>query len=336
MRRKPALEFGTLVHKAMELRYPPGTARGPEPWDTFAGLWEEATAVDGTFYQYDEDGERFDGLTLGQTMLRGYIDHYGDEKHLQSLIPEMAFAIDIVDEHGNYVVTLVGSIDCVFYNKKTKKFLIRDYKTAKSIEATLPLTSSYGEQGKVYWWAATMWLRHLGILKKDQQIHNLEFDWLRKSLPDERPVNAAGYRLNKPGKEALLDACQAHDVYVPKRPTIDVLREALEAVGVDPDLYGEVSKTQPAPLFHRSPFTMDADRLISVGRAVTREANEMKMVKDGLLDVYLNPTKDCKWDCSYFDLCEMKETGGAWQDMISLEYTTWDPYESQAEIMAEG
>jgi hypothetical protein len=329
LRSKPALEFGTLIHKALEARYPPGVKRGPHPADTFVELYEQAIEETGEFGQYDEDGERVNARELGIAMCKGYVEFWGDEKDWESLVPEMPFAIDIVDEHGNYIVTLVGSMDSVLRHRKTKKIKIEDYKTAKSIDMKLRPNSGYGEQGMTYWWAATITLRHEGILKPKQQIDILEFDWLRKGLPDTRPVNEKGLHLNLPSKDNLLDACNENLIYVPKRATKETLIAALSSAGwTDGEIasLGEVSKVQPGPLFHRTPFVFGPNNLTNIAKRIRMEAQEMAMVRRGELEVFTNPTKDCSWDCAFVEPCEMKEMGGAWKDMLALEFGTWEPY----------
>lgn len=325
-RSKPALEFGTMIHKALELRYPPGIKRGPHPADTFVELYEAATAETGEFGQYDEDGTRVDARELGIAMCNGYIAHWGDEKDWESLVPEMPFAIDIHDTDGNYLVTFCGSMDSVLRHRKTKKIKIKDYKTAKAIDMNLRPISGYGEQGMAYWWAADITLRANGVLKGNQHINVLEFDWLRKGLPDTRAKNAAGHSLNLPLKADLMAACEGALLYVPRKATREDLSALLSSAGIDPFQFGEVSKNQPGPLFHRTPFVFGPDSLATIGKRIAKEAKEMAMVRAGELDVFINPSKDCSWDCAFLEPCEMKEMGGAWRDMLALEFTTWKPY----------
>lgn len=145
------------------------------------------------------------------------------------------------------------------------------------------------EQAGAYWLFAPEFLRSRGILKKGQDLDMVLYNFLRKSKPDERPQNEAGQRLNK---------------------------------------NGDVSKVQPPPYFLRYPVYRSHEDRETVLQRIIMETREIKLVRAGKLGIYKNPTRDCSWDCGFFDMCELHESGDDWKESARLLMTTWDPYAS--------
>jgi len=63
-----------------------------------------------------------------------------------------------------------------------------------------------------------------------------------------------------------------------------------------------------------------------LGTRIRQEAKEMRLVRQGKLPIYKNPTKDCDWDCPFKEACELHEMGGDWESVLELEFDTWNPY----------
>ena len=152
----------------------------------------------------------------------------------------------------------------------------------------------------------------------------MRFNVLRKGFKDERPVNALGHALNKPKKEALVAACDECDL--PSKGTIEVLTARLVAAGVEPELLGDVSKTQPTALFERSEMPLQPVQLQTFARRLQAEALDMAAVRRGDSPIYKNPTKDCSWDCPFNQACEVHEMGGDYEGILEFDFKPWDPY----------
>lgn len=323
-RPKGALTFGSLVHVALEHYYPPGVKRGVHPAKTFERVYAENAEY---FVQWDDEGNKVPALELGTTMLNGYVEQWKEkDKDLQIISPEQTFAIDVYDKHGNYLCTYVGKVDAVARRRSTKKLVLLEHKTAKTIEE-VSIISGYGEQGLSYLWATVQWLRHEGLIGEDEVISEVLFNVLRKGLPDtKRARNAAGLYLNQPTKGALLAALGLDPE---TRMTVVKATARLEDEGWTPEAIaqlGEPSKVQSSPLFHREPMTVQPESLEQFGRRLRGEAWEMGKVRQGMLPIYKNPTKDCSWECEFRDLCELHEMGADWREYRDIELTTWDPY----------
>lgn len=284
VREKGALVFGTGVHHALEHYYPPGKKRGPHPARTFEEWFAEHSS---SFSQWDDEGNKVDALDLGVAMLEQYVDTYGKDPDIEVIQPEMSVSVDVYDDKGRYVCTLVGKIDTVVRLRSTGRLLLWDHKTAKTIEQNMGVIGGYPEQGLSYLWLATHFLRSEGTLGEDEFIDGIVFNWLRKALPDDRPQNEDGHYLNKDGS---------------------------------------VSKRQPPPFFYRQELRVAPRSLVEWQRRLVREQWVRERMADGRFPLYKSPTKDCSWDCEFRDMCELHEMGADWKAVRDFELTTWDPY----------
>jgi hypothetical protein len=187
----PALRFGTLIHQALELRYPPGTTRGPHPALSFERLYQEELAEATRMGFRDEDGKWMDAGELGVAMMTGFVEEYGDDDEWEVISSEMAFRTRISED-----VTMVGRLDGVWRSRRTDHLLMVDWKTTAQFWGDfLPMD----EQAGVYWAFAPAYLRKHGILRKGQSMKGILYTFLRKAMPDDRPKNDLGQSLNKDG-----------------------------------------------------------------------------------------------------------------------------------------
>jgi len=320
-RKKGALTFGTIWHIAMERYYPPGRKRGIHPAHTFEKVYVDNIQE---FDQWDEEGNKIDALELGIAMAKGYVERWGADDSIEIVHPEESFEIDIYDKHGRYLCTFVGKFDGLAFSHKTGRYFIFEHKTIKGLKE-VKLISDYGEQGLGYFFAANIWLRHLGILREEQFVDGIMFNFARKGLADDRPENERGLKLNKPSKDALLDRCGELGLITPKR-TVEMMTEALRAHGDNPALLGVPSKNQPAPLFTRQEIPLGEREVLAWENRMRRTATDIKHTDARRLAIYKNPTRDCDWDCDYLAACEVHEMGGDWQGVLDAEYKSWSPY----------
>lgn len=332
-REKGALTFGTLIHECLAGYYPPGVKRGIHPAQTFDKLWKEGSY---DFSQWDEEGNRHDAYDLGMSMCEGYVECYGKDSDVEIIQPEMSMQVDVFDKQGRYLCTWVGQGDAMYRKRSTNRVGFLEHKTAKSIEEELAVVSGYGEQGLSYFWAGNIVAKNLGIIKPDEALDHVLFNWLKKLPEDTRPRNAEGKCLNLPKKDALLAACEEHSIAVPKKVLVDDLHALLTAAGVDPFQYGEPSAKQPGLRFHRFPLDFGLGELEEINWRIRAEAWEMSQVRAGKLPLIKNPTKDCKWDCQFKEACELHSMGAEYQDMLEMEYLTWDPYSAHELVEEKG
>lgn len=325
----PALRFGTLIHNALAAYYKPGKKRGPHPAEVFDELYKAELAEASKFGFRDEDGDWHEAGILGIEMLNHYIDHYGNDGHIEIISPEQPFQVDLANpKTGKYLVTPVGTFDAIIRDLSIGKVGLFEHKTATSISTT---HLSLDEQAGTYHALAGSWLQEQGILKDGEEIDFILYNFLRKAMRDERPRNERGYYLNKPKKADLQWACVQHDL--PETGKVEELKARLEKAGVDPDQYGEISKSQPPPHFVRERVDRDEpDRQMLLSR-IRAQAWEMKQIEKGKMPIYKRPTQGCgggmgESKCAFFDVCELHETGSDWEETLKLTHTKWDPYEA--------
>lgn len=294
-RSSPPLRFGSLVHAAMEERYILGKKRGEHPALAFERLYEEELKEQEKFGFKDEDGTWHDALALGVDMLEHFVDVYGDDDEWEVLATECAFQVP-VKTTKTYQLVYVGQIDGVWRNRRTKDIYLKDWKTTKSISATNTNYLTLDDQPAAYWTFGPEYLRMTGYLKKTQKLRGIHFTYLRKAMRDERPRNAHGECLNKDGS---------------------------------------VSKNQPAPYFKNVPTHRTEAEMDSTWNRVQAEAREMRLVREGKLDILKSPgAMNCAM-CGYRDVCELHESGQDWEAFRDQTLVHWDPYAAHEVYAAE-
>lgn len=334
-KRQDALWFGEGVHLAFARWYTgPGTARGVEPAETWAEWTKEGLASVRTMFD-TEDEERIaryeDAAELGRVMLEGYRAHYGRDDHMSIVQPEHSWHLDIPwpswqqiweTEPGDIMARLVGTYDNVYLDLRDDFYWLREHKTAAQISLR---HLSLDNQAGTYWATANTELRRRGILKKGRSIRGIEYDFLRKALPDDRPRDAEGYATNKPTKADYVAALRAKGY---QGADIDkgTLAKLQDIAGkLELTVLGERSKVQPPPLFVRHQVVRTrAENRAQLLRAQD-QAMEMELFRRGLLPVTKNPTRECNF-CAFYDMCELQERGGDWETFRDLSYRAEDPY----------
>lgn len=331
-----ALWFGTGVHVALAAWYKgPGAKRGPEPaetWKAWAGGEIRAMKIGGTLD--DESEARYvDAVTLGVSMLEGYRALYGRDEHKLVIQSEKTFRFRVPwpadqklypdsDLTGETLFIYCGTYDDVWRDAETGRIYLDEHKTAKTI-STVHLTLD--PQAGSYWAMAGRTLRDEGLIGPREVLAGIEYNFLRKGLPDERPRDTQGYATNKPVKADYITALTQyyHGIAPAKNLKLDELAEAAQKVGLT--VLGERSKVQPAPLFLRQRVHRTSRERNSQLIRLQKEGVQMAAIKDGVLPIVKNPTRDCSF-CPFLEMCELHEAGGDWTDLKRAGYTVRDPY----------
>lgn len=308
LQEHPALRFGTLIHAALEERYPPGIKRGPHPARTFEKLYDDNLKDNESewgMFSGDEEREWTDARELGVDMLEGYVEKYGKDEEWQVLQSEMKFATPVYwdKRDSKPLFWYVGTMDGVWKSRMDGRVRINDYKTTSGDPVSEGASKGVlDEQATAYWTFGVDYLIEQGILKpRDvESLDGMLYTFLAKSKRDVRPVNAQGLSLNKDGS---------------------------------------VSKVQPKPRFHRELVYRTASDRDNARRRVVEQFLEMDLVQSGELHTYKNPglsypDMQCK-ACAFRDLCEIDEAGQDWEEARDMTMTTWNPYDAH-EIMEEG
>jgi hypothetical protein len=347
-----ALWFGTGIHLALAKWYcGPGQVRGVPPVETWVDFAADSIAT--AKVQHVEDDtliERWTDLSaLGRVMLEGYAKEYGDDDYIHVIAPEQTFSIDIpwpddiefmkglLDQErlGQPLVSYKGTFDLPFLDLRSDKILIGETKTCKGMSVD---HLTLDDQAGSYWAVSERVLKSAKLIKKSDRVAGIEYNFLRKGEPDERPKDEEGYHCNKALKadyirafdemsaDQLHAACNSFGATVDrlKKAKLELMQEAAEAAGVI--VLGGRSKVQPQPLFMRKIIWRTKSERRKQLLRIQDEALHMEMVRQGILLAIKNPTFNCKWDCEFHGLCELDEQGADTEDFRRLQFRVEDPY----------
>jgi hypothetical protein len=231
---------------------------------------------------------------MGIDMLTRYVDHWQEaDKEYKIISSEQTFQLPIGRMRGKKVY-YVGTIDGVWKHLPSKRLRFAEHKTTTSISgAALPMDEQVG----AYWTYGPRWLRLKGILKEDERLDGILYNWLRKTIrPDDGQWDEQGRRINKDGS---------------------------------------ISKRQPPAYFDRQ-LTFRGDvEAERVKKRVRQEIEDMLEARENPDKIYKNPGSsfmpNCKF-CSFRDMCELHETGNDWIAFKKAAFTTYDPYAAHERI----
>lgn len=329
------LRFGTLVHKAMEERYPPGLKRGPHPAETFLREYEAELEKAHKFGFKDDDDVWHDAGDLGVAMLEHYVDVHGKDEEWKVIASEMTFQVTVL-ETDRFKVVYVGIIDGVWQHRSTKEIWLRDWKTAKSVPESHGTHLSLDEQPGSYWAYAPEFLVANGVLKPTQKLQGIDFIYMRKAAKDTRAQNNDGLYLNQPTQPQIKEIYIANAMDIPKKGqgtgkdgavlAADLLNGLPPKLRTKALLLGEVSSTQPAAYFKRIPTYRTEAESRSLRQRVIEEAREHENVRRGRMAVYKNPGQMTCGGCGIKDVCELHEAEQDWESVLARTFVPWNPY----------
>lgn len=334
---KAPLWFGTGVHLALAEWYLPGLKRGVHPAETWKAFAEDALDVIKVADATEETvAEYEDALTLGTLLMDGYVRKYGNDEHMNFIQAEQTFGLDIPwprpDEErqlvydtvtGQVLVRYRGTYDGVYRDLRDNAVRLLENKTAKAI--TLGHLSLDDQAGS-YWAVATRTLRDQNLIGPKESIQGIEYNFIRKALGDDRPKDAEGYATNKPTKADYVD--QMADLLPDRDLAMKAKLDELQATATlhKRVILGERSKSQPPPIYLRHEVRRTSRERTTQLRRIQDEAVQMQLLRDGSVAPTKNPTRDCNWDCDFFNMCELQERQGDWQDFKRIAYRVEDPY----------
>lgn len=321
------LWFGTAVHESLAAWYLPGKARGPHPVETFEN-WldgERTMLVTGE----DEEEQYVDARELGIDMLTRYVEHYGKDDSWYVIATEMKGKVILPRPEMQIFGRLRPAVqrwlryhftwDGVYIDEADGQIKLMEHKTAAAIRIDhLPLDNQAGSYHAV----ANQTLQKQGVLKPNQEIVAITYNFLRKAMRDLRPQDANGHYHNKPQKQHFIDAIGEG---LTGKETLAGLELIAKELGLT--VLGEVSKSQPPLYFERHEvYKTRAERETQI-RRIQEEAVFSEAYRKGYLPIIKSPSRDCSW-CPYNRMCELDESGDqeAVELFKELTYTVEQPY----------
>ena len=284
-----ALWFGIGVHEALAKWYGKGKKRGPHPADTFLDwIGDEEAQIPAAYADHeraeDERAKYEDARELGEAMLVSYVEEYGKDEQWNVIAIEQSFSVRVT-RNGEPIANFASTFDGVVYDEEDGQFYLIEHKTASSINTAY---LALDDQAGAYWAVAGPLLKARGIMKEDQRLAGIQYNFLRKTKGDDRPRNEGGAYLNKDGSVSK------------KQPPRRYVREVVERL----------------PVEQRSQMSRLAD-----------EVRIMNGMRSGELPVTKSTTKDCTF-CEFFIMCQLHERGGdSWKEVAKADFTRRNPYE---------
>jgi hypothetical protein len=343
------LWFGTGVHLALAEWYVPGKKRGRHPSETFTEYAQDALrSVKVAAASEERVAEYEDGAALGERLMEEYVKEYGQDSNWDFIQAEQQFSLPVpwpdntrqqayvVDEEIGALVEYKGTYDGVYRDLVSGRIELLETKTAASISLG---HLTIDDQAGSYWAVATATLRSMGLIGPKESIAGIRYNFVRKALPDTRPVDAQGYATNKPTKTdygralGLLGPEDLATARSAKLPTIEKMEEIAKSRGIT--VLGERSKVQPQPIFYRELVPRTKTEQVSQLRRIQDEAVHMQAVRDGLLPIIKNPTYMCHRDCDFFAICELHERGGDYRELARISMRREDPYQDHRKSSEE-
>lgn len=325
-----ALWFGIGIHIGLAHYYGnTGYKRNMdfiERWDDYCDNDEISKVLKAAPDGFSEDETWVDAKLLGRQMLQGHHEMYDGDPLWDVIYTEEPFEIGIPDPRDpsgeSDVVIFTSTFDGVYRNKRDKKFRLMEHKTAKAISTDhLPLD----DQGGSYYAVASIVLKHMGILSGRQTIDGITYNFLRKGMPDLRPKDAAGYATNKPIKRHYIDALAKVEPLANDKWSLD--RLASTAAELNIRVLGDRSAQQPPPLFERHEIRRTRSEIKTQISRIAAEGIVMEGMRSGDLPLFKNPTRDCSWDCSFFNMCQLHEQNVDWEEFRDAVFIKRDPYD---------
>lgn len=280
-----ALDLGTWIHDGLSHWYGPGTERAASlvTWVVRASNQALNTAQQAGVAEYVmEEGYKLQ--SLAQEMSRAYENHYAGDPDVHVIAAEIPLEFELPSAIHRLKPDLV-------YRDRDGYVWLMEHKTAGNISTE---HLSIDDQARPYGVMAERALRRMGVLKRDDIFKGIMYNYLRKTLPDLREINAEGKALNK---------------------------------------NGTVSARQPAAQFKRYPVKMTrVAKVIALQRAAA-EAFEITGMTERLRDGRLHadgltktPHYSCPRFCQYFSMCSAEEQGTDIRDMERHLYRRENPY----------
>jgi hypothetical protein len=315
-----ALWFGGNWHIVMADYYRQGKKRSKD----YIDLWRsvcDGEVGDGLYLPAHEYGQEWvDAKTMGESMLQEYVKEYQGDKTWDVIQTEMSGSVMIPTWDGEDKFQYNFTFDGVYRDTKSRKITLMEHKTAKAISIN---HLTLDDQGLSYWAVAGTILRKKGVLDKGQNIRGINYNFVKKGMPDTRPVDSDGQRRNKPSKAQYMDALSTAGLN--SKGVVEKLAARAEAAGLE--VLGDISKVQPQPMFKRHPVVHTPSERAETIDQIKKEHAVMEGMRQGTIPVFKTPDSSCSWQCPFFTMCELHQARGDIEEFKRTVYVTRDAHE---------
>lgn len=315
-----ALWFGSNWHEVMADYYRPGKKRSKDWLDLWRSLCE-GDAGGGMYAPASELGSEWvDLATLGESMLVEYMKEYQGDPTWDVIQTEMSGSVMIPTWDGEDKFQYNFTFDGVYRDTKSKRIKLMEHKTAKAISIS---HLTLDDQGLSYWAVAGTILKHKGVLKKGQNIRSIDYNFVKKTMPDTRPLGPDGMARNKPSKAQYMDALSSAGL--PSKGKVEELAALAERKGIV--VLGDISKNQPTPMFKRHEVIHTPSERAETIDQMKKEHASMELMRQGVIPVYKTPDSSCSWQCPFFTMCELHQSRGDIEEFKRTVFIKRDAHE---------
>jgi hypothetical protein len=191
----------------------------------------------------------------------------------------------------NNEIIYAGTFDGVYRDMRDGSLWLMEHKTATGFPNIGFL--ELDDQAGSYFMAAETVLKYQGLIRDDEFLAGIMYNYLRKMMPDDRPRNAMGQALNQ---------------------------------------NGTVSKRQDTERFRRHQVWRSRSQVSKMRQRIIAEATLMMQYRNGTLPIIKTTTKDCTF-CQFFEMCQLHEADEDWQEYRRAMYSIADPYSDHRELI---
>ena len=284
------LWFGGGIHQVLAKWYQRHFDRGPQDprrtWLEFVRD-EEVYLRNRNHENWREDTDWISARDLGFAMIDSYIATYDTDSSWDVVGTETPFQVRIKTPRvrGGFFV-YVGTFDGVYRDiDNDKALMLMEHKTSSGAPNLGYL--EIADQPNGYFMVAEITLTHQGLIKPDEHLDGIMYNYLRKSMPDDRPRDSQGRALNQ---------------------------------------NGSVSKRQDVQRFWRHPVWRSIGQRQKMKSGLIDTVEQMEAIRSGQLKIIKTPTMDCPWDCAFFAMCQLHESDADWKEYRDAMFHKRDPY----------
>jgi hypothetical protein len=296
-----ALDLGNWVHDALARWYVIGRKRKGKLLDHFNSVSNDA--IDSATANNVPEHELLKATELqflGQALMQSYVERYGRDSNVEILEAEIPLEFPISDEQGKIIAQHKLKPDAVFRDLSTGYIWLFEHKTAATIQTTHLVID---DQARPYTAMAQPALRKAKVIRPDEEVRGIMYNFIRKAFPDTRKTNEKGHYLN---------------------------------------LDGTVSKKQPPAYFLRHPLTVGSRAKAMTLRRLRNETVLINLLRKEIIDGSIDPKwipktphRSCPKFCEFFKMCQLEEEGADITDMQRALYIVQDPYQYDEETTDE-
>ncbi len=281
------LWFGSGIHVGLAKWYKKHFERGQDPRKTWLQFVQDENTYVKDNKGMPDEVEWISARDLGFAMLDHYLEEYGDDPAWDVIGTETPFQVQIQTPRiRGGYFIYVGTFDGAYRDEENNNALML---MEHKTSAGAPNFGylEIADQPNGYFLVAEPSLRAQGLLGPDEHLDGIMYNYLRKTSPDDRPRNAQGQALNKDGS---------------------------------------VSKRQDTQRLWRHPVWRSLGQRKAMKEAIINTVEQMQAIREGKIKIIKNPTMDCAWDCSFFQMCQLHESGEDWQEFRDAMFHRRDVY----------